>query len=70
MKKKELEQELNSLYSTMDKGEALDMFKYLGSRTIINKHYNGNALGSLLRKKDPVTFDIIHQEKLKEQWNN
>jgi len=69
MTKKEKEQELNYMYSeTYNEDEAIEQFIYLTNRnrgkgnttTIahIRKCYQNEKLGTLLRRLDPISFNV------------
>lgn len=70
--KKEYERHLNDVYSETcyDYVTALDVFDYItvrsrGTHTTrenIIKHYNNQKLGSLLRKYDPIAFNVGFNE--------
>lgn len=64
---KQKEKELNELYADIySESEAIDAFEYLTSRDRvknttmegIRKAYHNHELGSLLRKLDPIAFNL------------
>jgi hypothetical protein len=61
--KKAFETGLNELYfSYYSESQALDVFSYLGSELVVRNNYYRRSLGTLLRKKDPIGFEVGYSE--------
>jgi len=61
--KKDYEKHLNELYcDTYSESQAIDELRYLGSEAVIRKNHANRSLGSLLRKKDSIQFEVGYDE--------
>lgn len=64
MTKKQFEVYLNELYSYAYTLEGVKyLLGYLGTEKTIERNYDNVKLGTLLRKKDPLAFDVNYKEK-------
>jgi hypothetical protein len=63
--KKDYEKYLNELYcDSYSEGQAIDNLKYLGDETVIRRNHTNHTLGTLLRRKDNIQFEVGYAE-----WN-
>ena len=63
MTKKDYEKILNDQYAdTFSLSQAIDAFQYLGSSKTIENNYLNHTLGSLLRRKDSIRFNVCYNQ--------
>ncbi len=61
--KKEHEQYLNEVLTECYTPEqAVDNFIYLSNEATVREHYHQRTLGTLLRRKDPIAFQVSYKE--------
>lgn len=61
--KQAYEKHLNAIIiDHYSESQALDTFHHLGAKEVISRNYHNRTLGTLLRRKDPVQFEVNFNE--------
>jgi hypothetical protein len=67
MTKIEFEKTLNERYSEdFNSSEAVESFGHLGTVANVQKHWFYGTLGTLLRRREPETFEALYMDAIKE----
>lgn len=60
--KKMYEKYLNEILSiAYSKDEVMNKYEYLG-KVVVDRNYNKGTLGTLLRRRDNIQFDVMYNE--------
>jgi hypothetical protein len=67
MTRADFEKHLNEQYlDVYNSSDVLEAFEGLGTDKQIRSAWMEGALGTFLRRKDPIQFDVMYQERCRE----